>query len=261
MFVNDLNPIALEIGPVSFRWYGLLFSTGFIIGYIIMQLFFRQKKYDTQDLDKLLLYIFIGTVIGARLAHCLIYEPDFYLADPIRILKIWEGGLASHGGTVGVVLAIMFFIRKTKYRFFDLADMLSVPIALVCTLIRIGNYFNSEILGKATQSDYGVVFIRLGENFPRHPAQLYEAVAYFAIFIILLTLYLCYKKRAEGLLVGLLIMLVFTARMAIEPFKVEQADYSTNSILNVGQLLSIPFIAAGLGIIIYAVIRKNKNRG
>ncbi len=261
MFVNDLNPIALEIGPVSFRWYGLLFSTGFIIGYIIMQLFFRQKKYDTQDLDKLLLYIFIGTVIGARLAHCLIYEPDFYLADPIRILKIWEGGLASHGGTVGVILAILFFIRKTRYRFFDLADMLSVPIALVCTLIRIGNFFNSEILGKATQSDYGVVFIRLGEAFPRHPAQLYEAVAYFAIFIILLTLYLCYKKRAEGLLVGLLIMLVFTARMAIEPFKVEQADYSTNSILNVGQLLSIPFIVAGLGIIIYAVIRKNKNRG
>ncbi len=252
MFINNLNPIAFTLGPVSVHWYGLLFSCGFIIGYFIMQRFFRQKNYNTEDLDRLLLYIFVGTVVGARLAHCLIYEPDFYLSHPVEIIKIWEGGLASHGGTIGVVLAILIFIRKRSYRFLELCDMLCVPIALVCTLIRIGNFFNSEILGVPTNADYGVIFVRLGETFPRHPAQLYEAVVYFGIFILLGALYLFKKQRPQGLLLGLLLTLVFSARMIIERFKVEQADYSTNAIFNVGSLLSIPFILCGVAIIIYA---------
>ena len=160
MFISTLDPIAFSIGPLSIRWYGILFSFGFIIGYIIMQLFFKKKKYNTEDLDRLLVYVFIGTVIGARLAHCLIYEPDFYFAHPIEIIKIWEGGLASHGGTVGVILAVLYFMHKTKwkYNFLELADMICVPTALVCSMIRIGNFFNSEILGIPTNSDYGVVF-------------------------------------------------------------------------------------------------------
>jgi prolipoprotein diacylglyceryl transferase len=223
-----------------------------------MQLFFKQKNYKTEDLDKLLVYIFAGTVIGARLAHCLIYEPDFYLSHPLEILKIWQGGLASHGGSLGVVVATLIFLRKNKYKFFELGDMLCVPIALVCSLIRIGNYFNSEILGNPTNADFGVIFVRLGETFPRHPAQLYEAAAYFTVFLILMALYLFVKNRPDGLLVGLLLTLTFTARMAIEPFKVEQADYSTNAIFNVGQLLSIPFIVVGIAVIIYAVKKNSK---
>ncbi len=136
--------------------------------------------------------------------------------------------------------------------------MLCVPIALVCSLIRIGNYFNSEILGNPTNADFGVIFVRLGETFPRHPAQLYEAAAYFTVFLILMALYLFVKNRPDGLLVGLLLTLTFTARMAIEPFKVEQADYSTNAIFNVGQLLSIPFIVVGIAVIIYAVKKNSK---
>ncbi len=253
MFINNLDPIAFSIGPLSIRWYGLLFSFGFILGYIIMQIFFRQKNYKTEDLDKLLVYIFAGTVIGARLAHCLIYEPDFYLAHPVEIIKVWQGGLASHGGTIGVVIAIWIFLRKANYKFMELADMLCVPIALVCSLIRVGNFFNSEILGVPTHSDYGVIFARLGETIPRHPAQLYEAVAYFTIFILLLGLYVFYKKRPQGFLLGLLLTLVFSVRMVIERFKVEQADYSTNAIFNVGQLLSIPFILIGIAVIVYAI--------
>ena len=260
MFISTLDPVAFSIGYFSIRWYGLLFSFGFIIGYCIMQMFFRQKQYKTEDLDRLLVYIFVGTVIGARLAHCLIYEPDFYLSHPAEIIKIWHGGLASHGGVVGVIIAVLLFLRKAKYRFFDLADMLCVPTALVCTMIRVGNFFNSEILGNPTYSDYGVIFARIGETFPRHPAQLYEAFAYFAIFLTLLGTYLFIKKRPEGLIFGLLFTLAFTARMAIEPFKVEQADYSTDSFLNVGQLLSIPFILFGIAIIVVASI-KNKQTG
>ena len=263
MFISTLDPIAFSIGPLSIRWYGILFSFGFIIGYIIMQLFFKKKKYNTEDLDRLLVYVFIGTVIGARLAHCLIYEPDFYFAHPIEIIKIWEGGLASHGGTVGVILAVLYFMHKTKwkYNFLELADMICVPTALVCSMIRIGNFFNSEILGIPTNSDYGVVFLRLGESFPRHPAQLYEAATYLAIFILLLAVYLYSKRRPNGLIFGLLFTLAFVARFAIEPFKEEQADYSTNEIFNVGQLLSIPFILLGIAIIVYSFIKnKKKNR-
>lgn len=260
MYVSTIDPIAFSIGPLSIRWYGLLFSFGFIFGYCIMQIFFRQKHYKTEDLDKLLLYIFIGTVIGARLAHCLIYEPDFYLSNPIEILKIWQGGLASHGGTLGVMVAVFLFIRNKPYKLLELADMICVPTALVCSMIRLGNFCNSEILGIPTNSDYGVIFARIGQTIPRHPAQLYEALAYFAIFLILLAVYFLSKKRPQGLIFGLLFVLAFSARFAIEPFKVEQADYSTDSILNVGQYLSIPFIALGIAIIVFAFIKNQKSR-
>ena len=231
MLVWAGDPIALSIGPVVLRWYGLLFAGG------------------------------AGTIIGARLGHCLIYEPDYFLAHPIEILKIWQGGLASHGGTVGVVLAFYLFIRfSRRYRFFDIADMLAVPIALVCTFIRIGNFMNSEILGKPTDSAIGIVFARLGEDFARYPAMLFEAAAYFIIFIILGVLYLKWHRRPEGFLLALLLFLIYTARFFIEPFKEEQADYSTGIALNVGQLLSIPFILGSLALMIFVTWYDRKRR-
>ena len=247
MLVWAGDPIVLSIGPVVLRWYGILFAGGFVLGYCIMVALFKRAHYRTEDLDKLLLYIFAGTIIGARLGHCLIYEPDYYLAHPVEILKIWQGGLASHGGTVGVVLAFYLFIKfSRRYRFFDIADMLAVPIALVCTFIRIGNFMNSEILGKPTDSPLGIVFARLGEDFARYPAMLFEAAAYFITFLILAGLYLKWQRRPEGFLLALLLFLIYTARFLIEPFKEEQADYSTGIALNVGQLLSIPFIIGSL---------------
>lgn len=260
MFVSTLNPIAFSLGPLSIRWYGLLFSIGFIIGYCIMQYFFRRKNYKTEDLDRLLVYIFAGTVLGARLAHCFIYEPDFYLSHPSHIFMIWEGGLASHGGCLGVIIAVLLFLRKTSYRFLEIADMLCVPTALVCSMIRVGNFINSEILGVPTGSDtYGVIFAAIGDVVPRHPVQLYESAAYFSIFALLLCIYLFSRKRPQGLIFGLLFTLAFTARFVLEPFKVEQADYTTGSLMNVGQLLSIPFMLLGAGIIVYACVKNRKS--
>lgn len=256
LFVSNLDPIVFSIGPISVRWYGLLFSLGFIIGYIVMQYMFRKLQYKTEDLDKLLVFIFLGTVIGARLGHCLFYEPDFYLRNPIEILKIWNGGLASHGGTVGVLLTVYIFCRHYHYQLLELLDMLSVPVALVSTLIRLGNFTNSEILGIPTNTDYGVIFARLGETFPRHPAQLYEALAYLVTFIILSLVYFKVKNKPKGLIFGLLFIFIFGSRILIEPFKVEQADYSTGTIFTVGQYLSIPFILLGIAVIIYAYLHR-----
>ena len=259
MFISSIDPIAFTLGPLTVRWYGLLFSGGFVIGYFIMQLMFRRKGYKTEDLDRMLVYMFLGTIIGARLGHCLIYEPDFYLAHPLEILKVWKGGLASHGGSLGVLLIMAYYCHKYRYRFLDLGDMLCIPTALVCALIRLGNFMNSEIVGIPTHTDYGVVFTALGEDFPRHPAQLYECACYAAIFIGLLIFWLkTYKapKRAEGLIFGLFITLVFLSRFVVEFVKVEQADYSTGSALTVGQYLSIPFILAGIAVCVYALRRR-----
>ncbi|MCR5085290.1 MAG: prolipoprotein diacylglyceryl transferase [Succinivibrionaceae bacterium] len=265
LITNTIDPIALTLGPVSLRWYGLLFALGFLIGYAIMQAMFRREGQRGEDLDRLLFYIFVGTLLGARLAHCLIYEPDFYLAHPLEILKIWQGGLASHGGTLGVIAAILIFIRGTRYTFLQLTDLLSVPVALVATLIRVGNYCNSEILGHPTDGSFGVIFARLGEDFPRHPVQIYEALAYLATFTILATLYIRWKGRPRGALFGLMLSLIFTARILIEPFKLEQADYSTGLPLTVGQLLSVPFALLGIILTIMQVLRarraKSKQEG
>ncbi|HAR79325.1 MAG TPA: prolipoprotein diacylglyceryl transferase [Succinivibrionaceae bacterium] len=258
MFVSNLDPVAISIGAIQVRWYGLLFAGGFLIGYAIMHWMFKQKAYKTEDLDKMLLLLFIGTVIGARLGHCLIYEPDYFLSHPVEILKVWKGGLASHGGTVGVLLAIAVFVSNRPYTFLEMTDMLSVPVALVSTLIRVGNFINSEILGKATNSDYGVVFARLGEDFPRHPVQIYESVAYFVTFLILGLIYIKWKNRPNGAIFGLLFIFIFGARFFIEPFKVEQADYSTGTIFTVGQYLSIPFILFGILTIVYAKYKARK---
>lgn len=261
LFYADFDPVLLQLGPIALRWYGVLFAGGFVAGYFIMQYMFRRKGYNTEELDKLLIYIFAGTILGARLGHCLIYEPDFYLAHPLEILKIWHGGLASHGGTAGVLLALWLYFRlnKPKYTFLELADMLCVPIALVCVLIRLGNFMNSEILGMPTGGDYGVVFMRLGEDFPRHPAQLYEAAAYLVTFIVLAFTYFKVKNRPDGSIFALLFILVFASRFFIEGLKEEQADYSTHLFLNVGQLLSVPFVLFGIIMLVVLEIRYHRH--
>lgn len=252
LFVSTVDPIAFTLGPLKIRWYGLLFSGGFVIGYFLMQLMFRRRKWNTEDLDRMLVCMFLGTIVGARLGHCLIYEPDYFLSHPVEILKIWKGGLASHGGALGVILVMAWFCKRCHYSFMELGDMMVIPTALVCCLIRLGNFMNSEIVGIPTGGDYGVIFTALGEDFPRHPAQLYEAACYLAIFLLLSALYAFWKRRGSGMLFGLFILLVFLSRFLIEYVKVEQADYSTGSALTVGQYLSIPFIIAGAVIMLLA---------
>ncbi|WP_019000582.1 prolipoprotein diacylglyceryl transferase [Succinimonas amylolytica] len=244
----NADPAAFTIpflGDFSVRWYGILFASGFILGYLSINNFFKKHAYPDNDLDNLLFYMFMGTIIGARLGHCFFYQPDFYLEHPIEILKIWKGGLASHGGGIGLIIAVLIFAKKYDYHFLPLADLLCIPTAFEGSMIRLGNFFNSEIYGKATDGTYGIVFEQLHENFPRHPVQLYESVAYLSITGFLVVCYKYRQKRRTGMILGLFLIFVFTTRMILEVFKPEQADYNQNAVLTVGQYLSIPFIAVG----------------
>lgn len=247
-------PEILTIGPFQLRWYSLLFAAGFFIGFYLMRSFYRQEKRSEKDLDTLLWYVLIGTIVGARLGHCLFYEPQYYLSHPLDILKLWEGGLASHGGTVGVILALYGYARKHPDQpFLWLADRLAIPTALTATFIRIGNFFNSEIYGAITTVPWAVVFERVDPH-PRHPTQLYEALAYLPLFFVLWRLYRqgTYARWKPGQPLGLFLVWVFGARLLIEFVKEPQEAFDLGLPLKMGQLLSLPFLVIGL----YLLIRK-----
>lgn len=251
----NVSPEILTLGPFHLRWYGVLFATGFLIGFYIMQHIYRREQRPEKDLDTLLGYILIGTIVGARLGHCFFYEPEYYLAHPIEIIKIWEGGLASHGGTIGVFLALFLYSRKRPNQsFLWLADRLAIPTALTASLIRLGNLFNSEIYGKITDVPWAFIFERVDPH-PRHPTQIYEAAAYLVLFILLRILYRrgTYDKWAIGRPLGLFLLWVFGWRVLIEWVKEPQEAFSLGiPYLNMGQLLSFPFLAIGL----YLLLRK-----
>ncbi len=258
MLFWNADPILIQFGPIAIHWYGVLFASGFLLGYQLMQRIYRQEGKPTEQLDKLLTYIFIGTVVGARLAHTLIYEPGFYLAHPVEILKIWEGGLASHGGGLGVILAIWLFVRQhPENTFLGLADRLAIPTALTGCFIRLGNFMNSEILGNPTDGNWGVVFQRV-DNLPRHPVQLYEAFAYFCIFVLLFLLFKTSKRHQSGFIFGLFLTLVFLARFILEFFKTPQAAYEAGDLITVGQWLSIPFILVGIALLVRAHLKSSR---
>lgn len=243
----DVEREIVSFGPLALRWYSLLFASGIVAGYFIVTGMFKKEGKPMHLLDSLLFYIVVGTVVGARLGHCLFYEPADYLADPIRILYVWEGGLASHGGFTGVILALWLFSRRhPEIPFFWLADRISAPGMLGATLIRIGNFFNSEILGHPTDKPWGIVF-KKHDEIARHPAQLYEALGYLVIAAIIHAVYLASdRKPKEGRLFGLCLVLGYGFRLFIERFKEVQVDFERDMALNMGQLLSVPFILIGL---------------
>ncbi len=243
----DVRPELVQLGPITVRWYGLFFAILFAIGYLIARWQFRLEHKDLNTLDSLLVYMIVGTIVGARLGHCLFYDPGYYLRHPMEILRVWEGGLASHGGALGVLLAIYLYCRRHPDQpYLWLLDRVVVPTALGGSLIRLGNLFNSEILGDPTHLPWAFVFLRV-DRVPRHPAQLYESVSYALIFVGLLLVYRKFRERTpRGLLVGLFLVSVFTMRFLIEFVKERQASYESNLPLSVGQWLSIPFIVAGL---------------
>ena len=254
----DVSPEIFSLGPLTIRWYGLLFASGFFIGYYLMQAIYKRENKPLANLDALLWYVLLGTVIGARLGHCLFYEPEYYLSNPVEILKIWEGGLASHGGTAGVFLALWLYSRRRPQEPFGwLADRLAIPTALTATFIRLGNLFNSEIYGKITTLPWAFIFERVDPH-PRHPTQLYEASVYFVLFLLLLYLYwrrfTFYEKPYRPL--GLFLSWVFGWRILIEFVKEPQAPFETALPLNMGQLLSIPLVALGL----YLLLRHSPER-
>lgn len=248
------EPEILKLGPLSLRWYGLLFALGFVVGYMIMQKIFVREGKGAKLLDSLTVFMVVGTVAGARLGHCLFYEPTYYLSNPLKILAVWEGGLASHGAAIGILLSLWFFAKKNPTVSFTwILDRIVIVVALAGSFIRLGNFFNSEILGSYADVPWGVVFTRLGETMPRHPAQIYESLFYLVSFLILYFTYnKNYQKLGSGFLFGLFLILIFGARFIIEFFKDPQTQFEVGMMLNMGQLLSIPFVLIGVLSIVYS---------
>jgi len=248
----DMNPEIFRIGNFAVRWYGLLFASGFFFGYLIFMRFFKKEGLSVELLDKLTIYMAVGTVAGARLGHCLFYEPDYYLSNPLEILKIWRGGLASHGAAVGILVALWLFVRKYKRPFIWILDRIVVVVALAGALIRLGNLMNSEIYGIETALPWGFVFIKNLEVVPKHPTQIYEALTYFLVFGLLLTIYRrSDAKFRPGTLFSWFLILVFGMRFLIEFIKEDQVDFEAGMSLNMGQWLSIPFVLLGIAILIF----------
>jgi phosphatidylglycerol:prolipoprotein diacylglycerol transferase len=251
-FVWNADPILLSFGPLQVHWYGLLCAAAILSGLEFMKWVFRLENKDESVIEPLFLYTVVGIVVGARLGHCLFYDPDYYLANPMKIFAVWEGGLASHGGGLGVLIALYLGCKKYKVDFMWLIDRLVIPTALFGFFVRMGNFMNSEILGKPTDVPWAVVFERV-DTLPRHPAQLYESFSYLVIFFILAYFYKKnYKTLKKGFLFELFLVLTFTVRFLVEYVKVRQADYSLDIGLTTGQLLSIPFLIVGFVFIFWS---------
>lgn len=261
----NVNPDIFHLGGITVRWYGLLFVSGFILGYYIFRKFFQREGIPADRvIDPLLYTLLIGTLVGARLGHCIFYQPDYYfgsLKGFLEIFQPWKGGLASHGGAVALILAMIWFARKygRKYNFDTLwlLDHLAIATAFAGAFIRFGNLMNSEIYGDVTTLPWGFIFERVGETQPKHPTQLYEALSYLILGIILVLLY---NKRLDkmyrGTFIGLFLVGCFGMRFLIEFIKEPQVEFEVNMALDMGQILSIPFILIGIGFLVYAYMRK-----
>lgn len=218
----------------------------------------KKEEQDLEELDSLLYYLVVGVIVGARLGHCLFYEPELYLSNPIEILKVWKGGLASHGAVIGLFLSVFLFCKKhPQFSFFYIFDRLAICAMPASALIRLGNFFNSEIIGNPTQQPWGIIFTRR-DSLPRHPSQLYEMMAYLLIFIVLFSIYLRTNlKDNKSYFTGLTLTAVFTARFFLEFYKTSQSKWATATNLSAGQWLSIPLVLLGL-FLIFKSLKSNK---
>ena len=255
------DPVLFTWGPVQLRWYALMFIVGFMFGGWLMERIYAREGLNPDRVASLFLWCFVGTLVGARLGHCLFYDPGYYLANPIEIFKTWKGGLASHGGTIGVITCVWIYARRDKLPFLWVLDRLCIAVAPVAFLIRMGNLFNHEIYGHVTDLPWGFRFISNVSAWsergadpaftdPSHPTQLYEGLAYLLAFAVLLILY--YRTQAPrrtGLLFGIFLNAIFFSRFLIEFVKNDQEAFEADMTLNMGQLLSIPFILIGCWLI------------
>ena len=260
----NVNPAIFHIGGFELRWYSLLFVSGFILGWFIFKWFFRREGIPEKMLDPLLYTLLICTIVGARLGHCLFYQPDYYLGSWKGFWEIfmpWKGGLASHGGTIALLLGMWWFAkkygRKHDFDFVWLLDHLAIAVAFAAFFIRMGNLFNSEIYGGPTNLPWGFIFERNGETVPCHPTQLYEGFTYLLLGFALIALYKWnLDKMHRGMFVGIFLVVCFGSRMLIEIIKNPQVEFEKDMVLNMGQLLSIPFVLLGIGFIVWACIKK-----
>ena len=281
--INLLNYIvwnpdleAFHLGPISVRWYGLMWIIGLALAYFVVMRLYKEQKIKDEYFDPLFLYCFFGILIGARLGHCIFYEPDYFLTSvkgliemvlPIRFLPngdfklIGYAGLASHGGTLGLMIALWMYVRKTKLSIWTVLDNIAIATGTTACFIRLGNLMNSEIIGKVTDVPWAFIFEHV-DKVPRHPGQLYEAIAYAILFVIMWTIYKRSSKQptprpqvGTGWYFGFCLAYIFTFRFFIEYTKEIQEAFEASLPIDMGQILSIPFIILG----VYCMIRaKNK---
>jgi prolipoprotein diacylglyceryl transferase len=253
----NVTPEIFSLGSFAPRWYGVLFAAGFLIGYYIGEKMLKSENVSTKWIDSLFFYIIIATILGARLGHVFFYGWDYYSQHPGEILKVWHGGLASHGGAIGIFLALIVHSRLiTKRTVFWTLDRIVVPTALVAAFIRTGNLMNSEIYGIETSLPWGFIFERNGETVPKHPTQIYEALVYLGTFVWLSYLYWkTSAKNRPGLITGIFFVLIFLSRFFIEIIKEDQEAFEATMSLNMGQWLSIPFVVGGFYLIYRALTR------
>ncbi len=254
----DISPEILRIFGLPLRWYGLFFLFAFLFGFLLVQKIFRKEGKPEKDLDPLLYYMMGGTLIGARLGHCIFYDPAFYFGNPIEILKVWEGGLASHGGVAGILIALYLYCRKRPDQpYLWLLDRMTIPALLGSFFIRMGNLFNSEIVGIETDVPWAFVFVS-HDLLPRHPAQLYEALTYLCLFLFFLQLYKrTVFQNTRGLMLGVFLICVFSARFLIEFVKTRQEAFSMGIPISMGQLLSLPLIVVGIVLLVRGVKKRS----
>lgn len=262
---------AFHLFGFSVRWYSLCWLIGLVLAYFIVQRLYKQQKIKDELFDPLFLYCFFGILLGARLGHCLFYQPEYYLTSwqhfiemivPIHFLPAggWKfvgyEGLASHGGTIGLIVALYLYYRRTRLNLWQVLDNIAIATPITACFIRLGNLMNSEIIGKVTDVPWAFIFERV-DKMPRHPGQLYEAIAYFVFFFVGVWLYRKHPQRVgTGFFFGLCLTLIFTFRFFIEYTKDIQVDFESGMPLNMGQILSLPFIAIG----IYCMRRKGKGQ-
>lgn len=264
------DPVMFSIGSVSVRWYSFLLVLSIYISYLFLRKMFAREGVSTDILFSYGIFIIAGLLIGGRLVHCLAYEPEYYLKYPWDIIKPWRGelgknavfvgyrGMSGHGSAIGIVIGIMLNALRTKTSIIWMVDRIALFGPLIGFFVRIGNFFNSEILGKATDSPIGIVMTH-ADQVPRHPVQLYEALAYIVIFVFCYRYYLQRAgKEKPGEFLGLVLVVVYTARFLLEFFKAKQSDVESTLALNMGHLLSIPFIIVGLFLLLRPVKKEYK---
>ena len=264
----DFDPVMFSLGSLEIRYYGLMWALALLLGGWFFGNFCKRENLKPELADSVFVFGALATVIGARVGHCLFYEPDYYLLKPWAIItEIRNGGMASHGAAVGLLIGLWLFSRKNKMPYIWSLDRIMIPVGIGGAIVRLGNLFNSEIIGCVTDVPWAFKFVRLFpgvaiENIPaQHPTQLYEALCYFATFALLAFLYYAKDlgRRRPGLLFGIGLQGIFLTRFCIEFIKLEQEAFEKGMILDMGQILSIPFILLGV-YIIYRALSKPESK-
>ena len=258
LFVRwDVHPTLFTFGPGEIRYYGLMWALALGISAYIFSNLIKREGYSDKMFDSVFWYGVLSTIIGARLGHCLFYDPGYYLTHPVEILYIHQGGLASHGAAVGLLVGLWLFSRKNKMPYMWSLDRIAIAVCIAGALVRIGNLMNSEIYGEATSLPWGFVFVRAGETVPMHPTQIYEALAYLILFVVLCWMY--YRKdvarKRPGVMFGIFLIALFGFRFFVEFIKNPQEEFERGMLLDMGQWLSVPFVILGV-VILYRALKR-----